>query len=75
MRYIYVTEGWHGRLHHHMVANGVGPEDLEEIRSLWQYGGCIRAEPVDVHYYRELAKYLAKEAREFGRSSPVRKAP
>lgn len=86
LRYIYVTEGWHGksederfggdgrledrRLHHHAVVNGVGSGDLEEIRSLWQYGGYIRAEPVDVHYYRELAKYLTKEAREFGRAQP-----
>lgn len=96
LRYIYVTEGWHGksedeyfggdgrledrRLHHHVVVNGAvvgqspmtspGPGDLEEIRSLWQYGGYVRAEPVDVHYYRELAKYLTKEAREFGRARP-----
>ena len=86
LRYIYVTEGWHGkradeyfggdgrledrRLHHHVVINGCGPGDLDEIRSLWQYGGYVRVEPVDVHYYRELAKYLTKEAREFGRSKP-----
>lgn len=86
LRYIYVTEGWHGksedeyfggdgrledkRLHHHVVLNGVGPGDLEEIQSLWAGGGYVRAEPVDVHYYRELAKYLTKEAREFGRSKP-----
>ena len=87
LRYIYVTEGWHGksddgrfgddgnledrRLHHHHAAvNGIGPGDLEEIQSLWQGGGYIRIEPVDVHYYRELAKYLTKEAREFGRPNP-----
>jgi len=86
LRYIYVTEGWHGkseddyfggdgrledrRIHHHVVLNGVGPGDLEEIRSLWPGGGYVRAEPVDVHYYRELAKYLTKEAREFGRAKP-----
>ncbi len=86
LRYIYVTEGFHGkaedryfgsdghledcRLHHHMVINGVGPGDWEEIRSLWQGGGYVRIEPVDVHYYRELAKYLTKEAREFGRAKP-----
>lgn len=83
LRYIYVTEGWHGkseneyfggdgrledrRLHHHIVFNGVGPGDLEELQSLWRGGGYVRVEPVDVHYYRELAKYLTKEAREFGR--------
>lgn len=88
LRYIYVTEGWHGkaedeyfggdgqledkRLHHHWVLNSVGPGDLEEICSLWESigGGYVRAEPVDVHYYRELAKYLTKEAREFGRAKP-----
>ena len=86
LRYVYVTEGWHGkaedeyfggdgrledrRLHLHMVLNGVGPGDLEEIRSLWPGGGYVRIEPVEVHYYRELAKYLTKEAREFGRTRP-----
>lgn len=88
LRYLYVTEGWHGsaanrhfagdglledrRLHHHVVLNSIGPGDFEEIRSLWGSvgGGYIRAEPVDVHYYRELAKYLTKEAREFGRAKP-----
>jgi len=89
LRYIYVTEGWHGksageyfgedgrledrRLHHHIVFNGVGPGDFEELQSLWQGGGYIRIEPVDVHYYRELAKYLTKEAREFGRPKPGEK--
>lgn len=89
LRYIYVAEGWHGkseddyfggdgrledkRLHHHAVINGVGPGDLEEIRSLWNGGGYVRIEPVDVHYYRELAKYLTKEAREFGRARPGEK--
>lgn len=86
LKYIFVTEGFHGRgeddtfggdgkledrrIHHHVVINSTGPGDLEEIRSLWQYGGYLRAEPVDVHYYRELAKYLTKEAREFGRAKP-----
>ncbi len=86
LRYIYATEGWHGkaddayfgsdgrledrRIHHHMVLNGTGPGDWEEIRSLWQGGGYVRPEPVDVHYYKELAKYLTKEAREFGRARP-----
>lgn len=86
LRYIYATEGWHGkaedawfggggrledrRLHHHVVLNGTGPGELEEIRSLWDGGGYVRAEPVDIHYYRELAKYLTKEAREFGRARP-----
>lgn len=86
LRYIFVTEGFHSksksgpfeadgtledrRIHHHCILNCTGPGDLEEILSLWQYGGCIRAEPIDVHYYRDLAKYLTKEAREFGRPRP-----
>lgn len=89
LRYVYVTEGWHGkgddayfggdgrledrRIHNHMVISGAGPGDLEEIRSLWPYGGYVRIEPVDIHYYRELAKYLTKEAREFGRAKPGEK--
>ena len=86
LRYLYNTEGFHElrtydwmdadgeledkRLHHHVVLNFTSPEDLEEIRSLWQGGGYVRAEPLDVHYYRELAKYLTKEAREFGKPKP-----
>ena len=80
--YIYTTEGFHGReqneffgwdsaledkrVHHHLVLNG---REVEELRSLWEYGE-IRVEPVDIHYYRELAKYLTKEAREEGRAKP-----
>ena len=90
LRYIYVTEGWHGkgedqyfggdgkledrRLHHHWVVNSTGPGDLKEIMSLWPGGVYVRAEPVDVHYYRELAKYLTKEAREFGRAKPGKRS-
>ena len=58
------------RIHHHVIINATDVDDLEEIRSLWQGGGYIRAEPLDVHYYRELAKYMTKEAREFGRPKP-----
>lgn len=86
LKYIYTTEGWHGRrfsafleedggledrrLHHHFVVNAAGPGDLEELRSLWSGGGYIRIEPLDIHYYEALAKYLTKEAREFGRPKP-----
>jgi hypothetical protein len=86
LKYIYATEGAHGavadeyfgddreledrRIHHHVVINRVGPDDLDELRSLWPYGGYVRIEPLDVHYYQELAKYLTKEAREFGRAKP-----
>lgn len=60
------------RFHHHALFNSVGPGDLEEICSLWETigGGYVRSEPVNIHYYRELAKYLTKEPREFGRAKP-----
>lgn len=86
LKYIYTTEGYHGaqedeffgddreledkRVHHHVVMNRTGMGDLEELRSLWPYGGYVRIEPLDVHYYAELAKYLTKEAREYGRAKP-----
>lgn len=86
LRYLYSTEGFHGaqrdeyfgddraledrRIHHHVVLNRVSGDDLEEFRSLWPYGGYVRVEPLDIHYYQELAKYLTKEAREFGRGKP-----
>ncbi len=86
LRYLYVVEGWHGlgeyegagpdglledcRLHIHLVINGVGRDTVEELDSLWQGGGYVRCEPVDVHYYGELARYLTKEARDFGRARP-----
>ena len=79
--YFYNVEGLHGaekndffgndteledhRLHHHFVVNG---KDLEELRSLWEFG-YVRMEPLNVHYYRELAKYLTKEASE-GKAKP-----
>lgn len=85
-KYIYCTEGFHGksvsdlleddgdledrRLHHHMIINNVGPEDYDEIRSLWLGGGYIRIEPFDVKYCAALARYMTKEAREFGRAKP-----
>lgn len=85
-KYIYCTEGFHGisssdffaddeyledkRLHHHMIVNGIGPEDFDEIRSLWPGGGYVRIEPFDVRYATALAQYMTKEAREFGRAKP-----
>lgn len=86
LKRILVVEGHHGksdewifgedghledkRIHLHLVINGNNKRCIEEIRSLWPYGGYIRAERIDVHYYRELAKYLTKEAREFARPKP-----
>ncbi len=85
-KYIYTTEGFHGvssssfleedgcledkRIHHHMIVNSIGPEDFDEIRSLWPGGGYVRIEPFDIRYCTALAKYMTKEAREFGRAKP-----
>lgn len=82
VRYLYATECQHGkevdeyfgsdtswedrRMHHHVIINATG-NDYEEIRSLWEYGDYIRIEPLDIHFLKELAKYMTKEAREFGR--------
>lgn len=82
LKYLYVTEGFHDKMeneyfnddgemenrrwHHHVVVNA---SDADELRSLWEYG-YVRVEPLNVHYYQELAKYLTKEAREFGRAKP-----
>ena len=81
LTYFYNVEGLHGagqndffgndthledhRLHHHFAVDG---SDLDEIRSLWEYG-YVRMEPLNIHYYRELAKYLTKEASE-GKAKP-----
>lgn len=82
LRYLYATECQHGkeadeyfgsdssledcRMHHHVIINATG-NDYDDIRSLWEYGNYVRIEPLDIHYLKELAKYLTKEAREFGR--------
>lgn len=58
------------RVHIHAVLNSTGINDYEELRSLWQWGGYIRIEKLDLHYLTELAKYMTKEAREFGRPKP-----
>lgn len=86
LRYIYVIEHLHGaesdhyfgddrelehkRIHYHVILNSVSMDDYEEIHSLWRFGGYLRAEPLDMHYTKELAKYMTKEAREFGRTVP-----
>lgn len=86
LKYIYVTEGFHGigssdfleadghledrRIHHHMIIDATGPGDFDELRSLWPGGGYVRIEPFYVRYCEAAAKYMTKEAREFGRSKP-----
>lgn len=71
-QYIYVTEQLSaegGRLHHHLVINGTGPGDLDEVSSLWGNGNAD-VEHLEVggndNAYAEYAKYLTKEARQVG---------
>lgn len=84
LKFIIAPEGFHSkgensflddddrledrRVHIHAVVNSTNINDYEEMRSLWEFGGYIRIEKLDLHYLTELAKYLTKEAREFGRA-------
>lgn len=69
LRYVYCTESLHGdgRIHHHMVLNGTG-QDYELIRSLWTFGEDLNFSRLETWGYEELAKYLTKEPREYGRN-------
>lgn len=69
LRYVYCTETLHdgGRIHHHLVLNGTGA-DYDTIRSLWTQGSGIEISSVDVWGFEELAKYMTKEPREYGRN-------
>ena len=69
LRYVYVTENVHGdgRIHHHLVINGTG-QDYDIIRSLWIYGENLEFSRVESWGYEELAKYLTKEPRKYGRN-------
>lgn len=66
--YVYNIEQFHGnrRFHHMIVLNGTG-KDYALIRKLWRYGTDIDIQRLDQWGYEELAKYMTKEAREFGR--------
>ena len=65
--YIYVTEDKHGdgRVHHHLVVNGTG-RDLDELRALWP-DGFVYAQNLRPREFGYLARYLTKEAREYGK--------
>lgn len=69
LRYVYVNETVHGdgRIHHHLVVNGTG-QDYELLRSLWIWGKNLEFSQIETWGYEELAKYLTKEPREYGRT-------
>lgn len=66
LKYVYVTEGRHGdkRYHHHLVISAAGHDDLELIRSLWQYGDVVDVERIAGYEFIEVAKYITKESAE-----------
>lgn len=68
LKYVYNIEQFHGnrRFHHMIVLNGTG-HDYATIRKLWKYGSDIEINRLDHWGYEALAKYMTKEAREFGR--------
>lgn len=61
-RYIYAPEHKHGegRWHVHMILNGCGPGDLEDVRRCWTHG-WVKVEWFDYAQAEELARYLSKE--------------
>lgn len=60
--YIYVVEHKHGdaRWHAHMILNGCGPGDLEEIQRCWRHGN-VKVEWFDYSRLDDLRHYLTKE--------------
>lgn len=64
LKYIYVTEGKHKRLHHHLVLSGSDIDGLLEFKSLWKYG-IVEVNSLDSsRNYADLAEYLTKESRD-----------
>lgn len=68
LKYVYVTEDKHGdgRLHHHMVVNGTG-HDIEDLRALWP-DGYVKINNIRPRELGDLARYLTKEPREYGKA-------
>lgn len=65
LKYIYVTEGLHGdhRLHHHVIINAT-ENDLELVKSLWQWGDDIQLNYIRERGFDGWAGYLTKERRQ-----------
>lgn len=54
----------HSRLHFHVVLNRRGNDDLETVKSLWEYG-LVELTHLDGNGdFTALAKYLTKESRQ-----------
>lgn len=64
LKYIYVTEHRHARLHHHIVLSSACEEDLEIIKKLWVHGEIVEVEYLRGTNFNDLAYYLTKENKE-----------
>lgn len=64
LKYILVTEYKNGKVHHHVVVNGMASgKTLEVANSKWKYG-YIKCSMLDnTGQYRKLAEYLIKETK------------
>ena len=71
LRYVYAIENKHGdgRFHVHIVLDGTGPRDLEDIASLWTFGGAD-VQRLGSHFwddnagtvsFEKLSRYMCKE--------------
>lgn len=76
LRYVYAIENKHGdgRFHIHIVLDGTGPRDLEDIASLWTAGGAD-IQRLGSHFwdsnsgtvsYEKVSRYMCKERVEAG---------
>lgn len=62
LKYILVTEYHRGKVHHHVVVNGMpSGRTLETANSKWKYGYIKCSMLDDTGQYRKLAEYLIKE--------------
>lgn len=72
LRYIYCTQtvldDGTSRLHHHMMVNATGPEDFDDIRSLWTAGSNIKIKHLDGDGdITDKATYMCHEPIEHGK--------
>ena len=71
LRYVYCTQtildDGSQRLHHHMILNGCGPGDFEELRSLWVWGNLRIDHLSEDGEVTRIATYMTHEPLEHGK--------
>lgn len=70
LRYVYVTEWTHTRIHHHIVMGGL---TAKEAQQLWHLGHCHFTFLDGCGDYKGLADYLIKETKQSLRAGLLRK--